>query len=109
AGFVQSQSSNYQSALNGVQRTTFTNASNNIGQYRNPSGEYLIRQYFSEYDYVAPPGLPVFAIWKIWNDVTWGTSVSRDILIREFNYGSNVTNSDFRTPGELYALPHVAT
>lgn len=73
-----------------------------VGQHRNNAGEYSARQYFMGFPYTYTTGqLVVSGHFSFYNASTQGTSVPRNLEVRELDYGSTVNTSDWCNPSVL--------
>ncbi|MCE7081167.1 hypothetical protein [Streptomyces sp. ST2-7A] len=69
------------------------------------SGVRYVWQSFVRVDWVASTtATPVAAYVRMTNNAVAGTSVARDLELREYNWGTTLTTANWRTPAQLAAL-----
>lgn len=109
-GRIRSNSSAYATALSGnnLDVDTTTNSFGTWGQSRT-TNLYTIYQYFARFPYTLDSdSLIVSAYFAFTGSVSNETGVDRDLEVREYNWGTVVNTSDWRTPTQLGNLIQLA-
>lgn len=108
--WIRSNHTNYASALAGANLQTNEDNVGVIGQtYASSENMRYIRQYFMEYQHSIPADQQVVSgYFAIRNNVTHGTNVNRNWEMLRFDFGSTVTNANWRTPAQLQSLEQSA-
>lgn len=102
-GYLESSSTSYSSALSGSNLQVPGNSSPLMycGQSLG-SGVRYVWQSFVGFSWTAPVGeTPVAAYLRLTAAQTTGTSTSRDLEARVYDWGSSVGTGDWRTPAQL--------
>lgn len=103
---ITSEGVNYSAVLGGNMRAVTNDTYVLVGQNQTDSGTYFVRQNFLGFAYTYTAGQTVVAgHFSFDNSNTHGTSISRDLEIRKFDYSTSVDTLDWRSPSQLSALP----
>ncbi|GAB3115725.1 hypothetical protein GCM10027160_23500 [Streptomyces calidiresistens] len=105
-GYLESSSTTYATALAGANLIApgSTLPLMFVGQSLG-SGVRYVWQSFVRVDWVgSTTATPVAAYVRLTNNAAAGTNVTRDLELREYNWGTSLTTGNWRTPAQLAAL-----
>lgn len=102
--------SSYSNALNGTTGPIIHTSDVYVAAYQGvTSGDYFVIEAFTRYAYTLDTDSQITAAHFEFTVLTADGSKSRDLEIREYDWGTSVTSADWRTPSQLSALSLLGT